>query len=121
MDKESIAPLIALAGICGLSLVIAWVTRYHPPRQINLLYGYRTTRSMRTPATWQEANTYFAHYFWRLSWTLPVLAATAYLLLGDARALVVLLAGWVLGLLIGVVRTERRLKRLFDDNGQPRN
>jgi uncharacterized membrane protein len=121
MDKENVATVVALVVVCGLALLMGWVTKYRPPRQINWLYGYRTTRSMRTPAAWQEANTYFARYFWRLSLALPPLAVAVYLLVDGVRALQVVLACWVLGMVIGAVRTERRLKRLFDDNGQPRS
>ncbi|RAK65708.1 SdpI family protein [Hymenobacter edaphi] len=120
MDKESVATGIALIVVCGLALLISWVTKYRPPRQINWLYGYRTARSMRTPAAWHEANTYFARYFWRLSLGLPVLAVAVYFLVDGVRALQVVLACWVLGLVVGAVRTERRLNQLFDDAGQLR-
>lgn len=120
MDKENVATLIALVVVCNLALLMGWVTKYRPPKQINPLYGYRTTRSRRTPATWQEANTYFARYFWRLSLGLPLLAAVSWLLTGGVCALQVVLACWVLGMVVGAVRTERRLQRLFDDNGQLR-
>ncbi|GAB3831887.1 SdpI family protein [Hymenobacter jeollabukensis] len=120
MDKENVATVIALVVVCGLALLMGWVTKYRPPKQINWLYGYRTARSMRTPAAWHEANTYFARYFWRLSLGLPVLAVAVYLLAGGVRALQVVLACWVLGMVLGAVRTECRLKRLFDDANQLR-
>ena len=112
--------LLVLAAICGLLLLIAGIVRYRPPRQINWLYGYRTTRSMRNAATWQEANTYFARYFWRLSWALPVVTVAAVWLFGTAGALLVLSVVLVAGLLFGAIRTEQRLRRQFDDNGQLR-
>ncbi|MCC3158872.1 SdpI family protein [Hymenobacter sp. 15J16-1T3B] len=120
MDKEAVATGIALVVVCGLALLMAWVTKYRPPKHINWLYGYRTARSMRTPATWQEANSYFARYFWRLSWALLVLAVVAFLLIGGTHALQIVLACWVLGIAVGLVSTERRLQRLFDNKGQPK-
>ncbi|WP_400192084.1 SdpI family protein [Hymenobacter sp. B81] len=120
MSQESLAALITLLAICAISLLIAGVTKYRPPHAINLLYGYRTGRSMRTPATWQEANRYFAEYFWRLSCGLPALALGAFLLMRDGWAVALVLGGWILGLGIGVWQTERRLQRRFDEQGQPR-
>lgn len=120
MTKETLEAAIALAVICGLMLLVAAVTRYRPPRQINWLYGYRTARSMRTPATWQEANAYFARYFWHLSWLLPLVAVALLLLIGGPSAVLGLAGVVMAGLLIGMLRTERHLRRLFDDNGQPR-
>jgi hypothetical protein len=120
MEKEYLAAIIALGVICALSGLMAWMTKYHPPRQINWLYGYRTSRSMRTPATWHEANHYFANYFWRISCTMPILAIVAYWTLGGSQAILVVLIGWVLVLIIGLVRTEKRLKLLFDEEGKAR-
>ncbi|RTQ50697.1 SdpI family protein [Hymenobacter gummosus] len=112
--------LLVLAAICGLMLLVAGLTRYRPPQQINWLYGYRTARSMRNAATWQAANSYFARYFWRLSWTLPVVATAAALLLGLPGALLILAVVLVAGLLFGAVRTERHLQHHFDEQGQLR-
>lgn len=112
--------LLVLAAICGLMLLLAGVVRYRPPRHINWLYGYRTARSMRNAATWQEANSYFARYFWRLSWLLPLVAVVAVELVGTPGALLTLSGVLVAGLLLGALRTERHLRLRFDDNGQPR-
>lgn len=120
MSKENLADLIALVVICGLSLLVAAVTRYRPPREINWLYGYRTARSMRTPEAWQEANQHFALYFWRLSWVMVGVATAAFLLIGGSWAVLLLVVFWVAGLLIGLIRTERHLQWRFDEQGQPR-
>jgi uncharacterized membrane protein len=121
MSTITLADALTLAAVCALSLLVAGFTRYRPPRHINLLYGYRTARSMRNAATWQEANRYFARYFWRLSWALPLVAAAAAALLGGRGALLVLLVVWIGGIVLGSVRTERQLQLLFDDEGQRRS
>lgn len=120
MTKENLAAAIALAVLCGLTLLMGWLTKYRPPKEINWLYGYRTARSMRSPAAWQEANAHFARYFWRLSWLLPVVAVSLLLLIGGPPAVLTFLGVVVAGALVGLIRTERHLQRLFDGNGQPR-
>jgi uncharacterized membrane protein len=121
MSEDNSAAITAMAIICALSVLLAGLMKFRPPRHINWLYGYRTSRSMRTPATWHEANRYFANYFWRLTWVLPILAASAYLTVGGMPSILILLTGWILGLVIGLVLTENRLKKLFYAGGNPRD
>lgn len=38
--------------------VVAFIFKFFPPRKINYLYGYRTSRSMKNTENWNLANKY---------------------------------------------------------------
>ncbi len=40
----------------GMFLLVGLAGIVFPPKSINKLYGYRTTRSMKTPENWKFAN-----------------------------------------------------------------
>lgn len=45
--------------LCGVVfLIAAALMKFFPPRKINSLYGYRTSRSMQSDAHWQFAQRY---------------------------------------------------------------
>ena len=39
-----------------IMLAFGLISRYRPPKNINGVYGYRTTRSMKSQATWDYAH-----------------------------------------------------------------
>ena len=39
-----------------IMLYFGWRFQKHPPKNINSFYGYRTTRSMKNPQTWDFAH-----------------------------------------------------------------
>jgi len=91
-------------------LVIAWLTKIFPPKNINAFYGYRTSRSMRSEEAWKEANKYSTEVMIRLALSTILVQVITYLLIEDELA-VLLPAGFlVLGLIVLVFLTERHLK-----------
>lgn len=93
------------------------------PKEINALYGYRTTMSMKNKETWE-----FAHHYFGKIW----LVCGLILLPGTAVAMIPVIGkaddsvgtwGGVISLiqilfLIGtIIPTERALKKTFDRNG----
>ena len=44
-----------------LMLVISLIFFYFPPKKINLIYGHRTTLSMKNQDTWNDANKRSTH------------------------------------------------------------
>lgn len=40
----------------GIMMLFGWVFLKHPPQDINSLYGYRTTRSMKNQESWDFAQ-----------------------------------------------------------------
>ena len=93
------------------------------PKQINVLFGYRTSRSMKNRETWAFAHRCCGIYWWKTGWI--ALAVSAMIMLFFIRSsmdtiakvgtLVVLLQ---LVPMCGVLPvTERALKHEFDKNG----
>lgn len=49
--------------ICPLALVVVAVAFWiWPPKKINMTYGYRTTRSMKSQSAWDFAQKYSAKW-----------------------------------------------------------
>lgn len=106
-----------------LMLVCGRLMYKRPPKKINALMGYRTSRSMKNKDTWTFAHHYSGKLWWKLGWILLVPSALFHLPLygkpDDTIGLFCLLLVTVqLIVLIGsVVLTERALKRTFTDDG----
>lgn len=60
---DYVIPIISQMFIGPLMLVISIVFLKFPPKHINKLYGYRTTKSMLNQANWDFANKEFAKLF----------------------------------------------------------
>ena len=50
--------MIALSSIL---LVFAFIFKFFPPKNMNSIYGYRTTKSRENKTNWKVANEYFAN------------------------------------------------------------
>jgi len=94
------------------------IFRFFPPKKINRWYGYRTPRSMRNHDTWDVANR-FSSWLMIVAGMIGMNAGLSckYLLAPPADIITTIVVQLiVLGALIFV--TERRLKDLFDANGE---
>ena len=63
MDLENLlnSEITFIAGLVGIIFVLAGIiTYYFPPKEINALYGYRTSKSMKSHESWVFAQTYSA-------------------------------------------------------------
>ncbi len=100
--------------------------RKKAPKEINAVFGYRTTMSMKNQETWQFAHHYMGR-LWYLSGMilLPLSVVLMLALIGKDKDSI----GW-LGSLIciiqlvvligGIIPTEVALHKKFDKNGKPR-
>lgn len=110
-------------GIIALVFVLGGlITLVFPPKEINSLYGYRTSSSMKSLEAWIASNRYASK--------IMILAGIDLLLLG----LILFWAGinnekiWGIVTLISVISisviiyllTENYLKENFDEEGNPR-
>lgn len=103
-----------------IMIVFGKVFLKNPPKEINLIYGYRTGRSMKNKDTWDFAHRYLGKIWLRGGLVLlPVsLGAMLFVLGKDQNTIGV--AGGILCFvqmvpLIGAVfPTERALKKEFD-------
>lgn len=102
------------------------VFRTHPPKNINMAYGYRTSRSMKSQESWDFANRYWGNLVFYAGLvsegaTLAVLAAWYLMAPGQMGNLSLVTVSLQMVLLfVSIPLTERQLKIRFDDNGKPR-
>ncbi len=98
----------------------------HTPGQINDFVGYRTPRSTKNEDTWRFANTYCGRLWWKAGWVMMALTALAHLPFyhsdqGTIGALAcVLCTAQCAMMVVFIFRTEKALKRAFDENGNRR-
>ncbi len=113
MDSYSMHLLPLTWLLTGAILVLtAALLRYHPPRNINWLYGYRTPRSMRSREAWDFAQQQSARLMGR-SGAMLFLAGAASLFLprfGIRTELLIALGGVFWALFRPILRIEKMLK-----------
>jgi uncharacterized membrane protein len=77
-----------------LILLIALITKFFPPKKINHLYGYRTSRSMKSQKAWDCANAYAANVMVVTSVIICLFQFVVYILLGGNQSVL-----WSVGFL----------------------
>ena len=101
-----------------LMLVISLIFFYFPPKKINLIYGHRTSMSMKNQDTWQEANKRSTHMIILVSALTCILQLTG-IVFNINQEITILYATvfLVACLIIGVIVIEKKLKAIFDIDG----
>lgn len=107
-------------------MVLGCYFYHHPPKQMNMVFGYRTTMSMKNQDTWQFAHRYCGKLWGR--WGIAVLLLTLLVMLGvmgESTDTVGIVGGIVcllqlIPMLVSISCTERALKRTFTSEGQLR-
>lgn len=98
----------------------------HAPKEINAVFGYRTSMSMKNKDTWEFAHRYCGRLWYRCgSVLLPVSAAAMLFTVGKSENVTGTVAAFVCTLqivfLIGsIYPTEKALKQNFDRDGKRR-
>ena len=112
---DMIVPVVmVVAGIIMLK---------HCPKKINMLLGYRTTRSMVNMDTWRFAHHHCGRLWWRIGLIMLILSALAHIpFYQSSEAVIGTFASvlcWVQVaiLVVSVFPTERALKKTFNDDG----
>ena len=95
----------------------------HPPRSINMAYGYRTTRSMKSEETWAFAHAYCGSVWRRAGLVMGIVSAAAciavFLLGEDAISVIsiVLITLQIILLIGSLYPVEKALEANFDERG----
>lgn len=93
------------------------------PKKINIIFGYRTSRSMKNNDTWKFAHNYIGKLWRKIGWILLVMSIIPMLFVWGKSEDVIRGLGLVvsmiqLAILIGsIIPTELALKRTFDIEG----
>lgn len=92
--------------------------RKRSPKNINMLWGYRTSLSMKNRDTWETAHRLIGG-IWLVEGLilLPATVITALLFAESDAALIVLMSAQLPVLLSGVIYTEAKLHSIFDKDG----
>ena len=89
------------------------------PKDINWIFGYRTTMSMKNEDTWAFAHKVAGAFWWKWGW---VATATMLLVLGRSEELVstvgcFLMFAQMIPLIAVIPHTEKALRSTFDKDG----
>ena len=103
-----------------LMIVIGKVFIKNPPKTINRIYGYRTSRSMKNQNTWNFAHLYCGKLWWKIGWVMLPLAIIGMLpvigknddIVGGVSAVVV--TAECIALFVTIFFVERALAKKFD-------
>lgn len=95
------------------------------PKEINAVFGYRTTMSMKNKDTWEFAHKYCGKLWWIWGWVMVVPVFALFFVLGKDADTVGTIGGIVcfvqtIPLAAAIVPTEIALRRTFDKNGNRR-
>jgi uncharacterized membrane protein len=101
--------------------------RKHGPQNINGIYGYRTSMSMKNKETWEFAHQYCARLWMKLGFIMLIMSiigsVLAVMFVGDVQGIieVILVTIQTTVLIISIFPVEKALKKNFDKNGNRRN
>lgn len=97
--------------------------RKHAPKEINGIFGYRTTMSMKNKETWEFAHRHCGRLWWKYGWGMLLLTVIAMLfVLGKSQNVIgtfgiIICTFQTIGLIASIIPTERALRRNFDQQG----
>lgn len=106
-----------------IMIVFGWYFMKKAPKKINMLFGYRTDRSMKNRDTWEFAHSFIGKLWlkWGLAMLLLTIASMIFTtgrnenIVGTVGLIVCTLQ---LILLVGsIFPTEKALKKTFDKDG----
>lgn len=112
--------------IPGILIGFGSVSKDKAPKDINPIYGYRTTMSMKNKDTWEFANTYWGRLAWKWGWIMLVITLMSMLAVIWTGGEVVYTVGSIIATLqliplLGTIPVvERALKKEFDKDGNRR-
>jgi len=115
MDDSSIF-LHLLIGPLLLAFSLIYV--YFPPKKINMMYGHRTSLSMKNQDTWVEANKRSALMMLLVSAMTCIFQLIGIVFKVNQEKTILYATAFLLaGLIIGVLIVEKQLRSIFDKDG----
>jgi uncharacterized membrane protein len=96
-----------LGAIFGIVLIVlGFILFFFPPKKRNVIYGYRTYRSMKSEEAFHFANKLFSEYFIGVSFGTLILSVIGNLYFSETFLILFI---------------ENELKNNFDDQGKALN
>ncbi|MGN0339108.1 MAG: SdpI family protein [Lachnospira sp.] len=109
-----------------LMILFGYIFMNNPPKDINSIYGYRTSISKKNMDTWNFAHHYFGKLWFVIGIIILPVSIIPMLFFINKSTDVVGIAGTIIEfiqivvLLIPIYSTEKALKKEFDENGNRR-
>ena len=106
-----------------IMVIFGAVFRNSAPKEINLIYGYRTNMSMLNIDTWVFAHNHCGKVWYKVGWIILPISLIVMLLCMNMKedtigmVSIVLICVQLVVLVCSIIPTERALKRTFDDKG----
>ncbi len=99
----------------GLSfLIVGYFFSKNPPKEINMLYGYRTKRSMASQEQWDFAQSYSAKEMMNQGKYLILISLIGlFLKPGETFSIISAVVLILLSCILMIVKTEKQLKEKF--------
>ena len=97
------------------------------PKNINMIFGYRTSMSIKNKETWIFAHKYCGKiWFFSGLIMLPLSVAVMLLVVGGSENIVgtvgvILCILQTIPIIISIILTEKALEKTFDENGNKRS
>lgn len=116
--------LIVLLLIPATMLGFGLLWKNHVPNTINIVYGYRTARSMKNQETWNFAHKYIGVIWFYTGIVSGILSSILLIIFecfyqNELEGLVLVITFvQIVSMIITIVPTEMALKKRFDENGQ---
>lgn len=113
----STALIISNLAVGPLLLAFAILFKVFPPKKINALYGYRTTRSMKSQEAWDAANQYANDLMMWVAILTIIAQLCLHFFFPRAAAILTSCGIMTVLLVVSLFVVENFLKRNFDENG----
>ena len=114
-SKDLLIPIIMI--------LVGLVFKFKPPSKINNIYGYRTTRSMKSQKTWDYAQNRIGVLWLYMGVILYSVIIISMLFLPISKEHLSFIHGGIglIALIIGIPFVEKELKEKFDETGNLKN
>lgn len=95
----------------------------HTPKDINYIFGYRTTRSMKNEDTWRFAHEYCGRLWWRMGLIMLIPTVLVHIPFYNSSkdtigiVATIVMTVQLIVLIASIFPTEIALKKAFNDDG----
>jgi uncharacterized membrane protein len=109
-------PYYYVLSVNGFLFLFSLIFYFFPPKKINLIYGYRTNKTIKNDTIWKFANSFFTKQF--LKYSSISFVATLFLAYISKSLSWQPMAIMLLSLAVSVIKTEQEISKNFDEEGE---
>ena len=112
---EWLKEIFPMPFLCGTIFIVAGLIQYYfPPKNINSLYGYRTSTSMASKEKWEFAQKFSSVKLIQLGILLALVSLIGFVVeFTDSTKLIIGIVLALVSVLVILVSTEKALKNKF--------